>query len=825
MKIDARAVRAEKKTLKTKLDVFRGCLKRLHRAETEANNEAFAEAYEALDEERDSADLMIRMGNSQGTDTRDLTDLWRETKGVMDETFIMKGVKGFGKEGGGSKPKGKREEKESEEEEEEEEEEDEESSDEDERVRNKVKSEVKKVRKDTEVERDRKKGMGNDDSDEEESSSDESKGSFQTVIESLSKKKGDMRKTQGTKGKEREGEEEEEEEKKSRSSSGSSKKSTTKKREGKRMELELERRKEEVRHMERMIEMNKKEVEIEEEEEEEERRSSSKGSSKTTKVKKETKPKKTGGKKLPKESSKEERKERISKWIDGTKKKNREEDDVRSMIESLSATTAAILRHHAVEGKGEKEKTNQPSMLEAIKIVERHRPKEKFTGANRSIDFEDHVRQFRKAVDVPGLPASYKLAELTEWFDGLARMQIRRFLRRDDHQVALEEALEKLELEHGARMTSAEEMLEDLMTGGKLEYSDAIGLSQLVSGIEEKYALAEETGRDAEFGRANVWKLILDKKVPHLRAKWAVELGRAKKRKEKEVKFESFIDFLNDQKINAMEWWSLKGVEEREEGKGSEDGATKAGKKQGGKDEKEKDGKRKEEGKGSGMNSGNSGMGGGGDRRTGGGEPSGGWTRPFEQGNGWQTTGSGWNEPNGSGWKVNNGNGWNGGQNGWQKANGSGNGNGSGSGNGGSEWPRVGESGSRQGGSSNGGSGGSGGMGGASGGSGSGGIGNSGTTYIGSAVRGNSNCKICGFPHFMNECPTFLKMNPNERFEFCAQRRVCTKCTRGVHPVAECRYNGKCWTCQGEHHSLIHGEKVLEAEKKMTVTNASIAAT
>ena len=787
IRVDSRAVRAERKTLKSKLDIYRGCLKRLHKGESEANNEAFAEAFEDLDEERDSAELMIKVGNGQGTDTRELVTLVKEVKGVMEETFIMKGTKGFGKEGGGSRPKGRREVEESEEEEseEEEEEEEEESDDEVEKDRNRVKSVVKRAGNNSQVEKE---------SDGQESSSE---GSMATGMESLPKKNLDVRRKQGTKEKEKEEEEEEEEEeKKSRSSSGSSKKSITKKREGRRMKLELERRKEEVRHMERMIEMNEKEVEIEEEEEEEEeRKSSSKSSSGTIRVKKEVKPKKTGGKKLPKESSKEERKERITKWIDGTKKKKREEEDVKSMIESLSATTAAILRHHTVEGKGEKGKANRPSMLEAIKIVERHRPKEKFTGANRSIDFEDHVRQFRKAVDVPGLPASYKLAELTEWFDGLARMQIRRFLRRDDHQVALEEALEKLELEHGARMTSAEEMLEDLLTGGKLEYSDAIGLSQLVSGIEEKFALAEETGRDAEFGRAHVWKLVLDRKVPHLRAKWAMELGKAKKRKEKEVKFEKFIEFLNDQKINAMEWWNLKGVEE----------------------EKEKEEKRKEEAKGSGTSNGNSGMGGGTDRRAGGGVPNGGWTRPFEQGNGWQTTGSGWTGDSGSG--------WNNGQKGWHKVNGSGNGNGNGNGNGGSGWPRVGESGTRQGGISNGGSGGNGGTGGVNGSNGNGGNGSSGTTYIGSAVRGNSNCKICGCPHFMNDCPTFLRMSPDERFEFCVQRRVCTKCTRGVHPVAECRYNGKCWTCQGEHHSLVHGEKVLEAEKKTPVTNASIAAT
>ena len=85
----------------------------------------------------------------------------------------------------------------------------------------------------------------------------------------------------------------------------------------------------------------------------------------------------------------------------------------------------------------------------------------KFSGEDKSIDFEDHMSQFRKAINLPGVPASFKVAELKEWFDGLARVQISRYLRRDDHEEALKEAMEKLKLEHGSKAATAEEMLEE----------------------------------------------------------------------------------------------------------------------------------------------------------------------------------------------------------------------------------------------------------------------------------------------------------------------------------------------------------------------------
>merc|ERR1739838_86425 len=149
------------------------------------------------------------------------------------------------------------------------------------------------------------------------------------------------------------------------------------------------------------------------------------------------------------------------------------------------------------------------SLLEGIKILEGHRPAEKFTGEDGKIDFEDHMWQFNKAMNVPGLPASQKLAELPEWFGGLARVQISKFMRREDHEEALKGAVAKLTKEHGSKATTAEEMLQGLLQGKALKQNDAAGMDMAISKLEEAFFLAVETDRDGDFNRRSLFKTII----------------------------------------------------------------------------------------------------------------------------------------------------------------------------------------------------------------------------------------------------------------------------------------------------------------------------
>ena len=244
---------------------------------------------------------------------------------------------------------------------------------------------------------------------------------------------------------------------------------------------------------------------------------------------------------------------RMKKWVKEAKKEatkgKAKKTDGKTVMDELSQATAAVLRQQMLQNNN----TAGTSVLEGIKIMERRRPSEKFTGEDKKIDFEDQLAQFNKAIDLPGLPASYKVAELPHWFGGLARVHISKYLRRDDHEQALEEAIEKLRYEHGNKATTAEEMLEELLKGKAIESNDAVGMNMAISKLEEAFFLAVETERDGDFNRKSLFRTILSNMFPHLRNKWATEVAKAQTKGKTMDKFEDFLTFLTVQKKVACE--------------------------------------------------------------------------------------------------------------------------------------------------------------------------------------------------------------------------------------------------------------------------------
>ena len=185
------------------------------------------------------------------------------------------------------------------------------------------------------------------------------------------------------------------------------------------------------------------------------------------------------------------------------------------------------------------------SLLELVKLLERCRPTERFDGVTRKVDFDDHLSRFQKAVNLPGLPAAWKLAEMKEWFSGLAKVHISRYLRRDDAEAAFKEAIERLKQEFGQRNTNAEDMLADAMSRGILARKDAEGINVFISKLEEVYFLAVETDRDGDFHRTSLFKMILTNNLPHLKFSWATHVEKKELRR---PTFEDFLIFLSLQR-------------------------------------------------------------------------------------------------------------------------------------------------------------------------------------------------------------------------------------------------------------------------------------
>ena len=190
------------------------------------------------------------------------------------------------------------------------------------------------------------------------------------------------------------------------------------------------------------------------------------------------------------------------------------------------------------------------SLLDALKIAERRRPVKMFDGTSKDIDFQDHLRMFIQAIDLPALTSADKLREMRHWFDGQAIMQVACFFRIQDTDRAFEGAIERLRERYANFMVTAEEMLGSVMKGETIETNDYDAINGFICQVEDVYVLAQETGRDKDFNRSLIIRQILNRKLPFLKWKWAthvVEKGLNSN------EFSHFMEFLRRQERVARE--------------------------------------------------------------------------------------------------------------------------------------------------------------------------------------------------------------------------------------------------------------------------------
>ncbi|XP_076549167.1 uncharacterized protein LOC143306370 [Osmia lignaria lignaria] len=64
-------------------------------------------------------------------------------------------------------------------------------------------------------------------------------------------------------------------------------------------------------------------------------------------------------------------------------------------------------------------------------------------------------------------------------------------------------------------------------------------------------------------------------------------------------------------------------------------------------------------------------------------------------------------------------------------------------------------------------------------------------------------CTLCSGPHFISKCPKFLAKSSSDRRAEVRRLYLCFNCMGG-HKFKSCPSSGRCRTCQGKHHSLLH---------------------
>lgn len=70
-------------------------------------------------------------------------------------------------------------------------------------------------------------------------------------------------------------------------------------------------------------------------------------------------------------------------------------------------------------------------------------------------------------------------------------------------------------------------------------------------------------------------------------------------------------------------------------------------------------------------------------------------------------------------------------------------------------------------------------------------------------LTSQSGCYNCGGDHMIYSCPTFEKLNTNQRWEFVKSKSLCKNCLR-PHP-GDCK-STHCKKCPRFHHTLLHSE-------------------
>lgn len=86
-------------------------------------------------------------------------------------------------------------------------------------------------------------------------------------------------------------------------------------------------------------------------------------------------------------------------------------------------------------------------------------------------------------------------------------------------------------------------------------------------------------------------------------------------------------------------------------------------------------------------------------------------------------------------------------------------------------------------------------------------------------------CDVCKESHVLEKCQKFLEMNPEMRFEFAKNLRICFSCLKKGHSTKICRNKRDCdvENCIHKHHPLLHtGNTSIETESSTLFNSGRI---
>ena len=191
-------------------------------------------------------------------------------------------------------------------------------------------------------------------------------------------------------------------------------------------------------------------------------------------------------------------------------------------------------------------------------IVQSRPPAQKRFSGGTAQDFETFMTQFEKAMKVDGVTDQMRFCELKYWVTGSASLVVTQYENEQDSTEALKRAKDHLRREFGRKLFTARQMLDELLSGPKLNENDNEAVQAFLLKLSQVHKRAIETKREATFSTRETFDDIIRKKLPSYARKWATKYTDSEERiadnpsRAEELTFSTFLDFCRRMnKINA----------------------------------------------------------------------------------------------------------------------------------------------------------------------------------------------------------------------------------------------------------------------------------
>ena len=73
-----------------------------------------------------------------------------------------------------------------------------------------------------------------------------------------------------------------------------------------------------------------------------------------------------------------------------------------------------------------------------------------------------------------------------------------------------------------------------------------------------------------------------------------------------------------------------------------------------------------------------------------------------------------------------------------------------------------------------------------------------------SSYTNNGQCSFCSNDHFIAHCQKFGVCSVEQRKRHVQEAKLCNNCLNAHHSTDVCQSKGRCWTCNGKHHTKLH---------------------